>query len=69
LYRRSIYPVIAAVLLGLGLALDGLQTLTATRSFDWYDVAMNTAGVLAGLILSWSALGGWCQRVEQRLLS
>jgi VanZ family protein len=69
LYRRGLYPAVAAVLLVLGMSLELLQTLTATRSGDWGDVAMNCAGVAAGLVLSWWLLGGWCQRVEQRLLS
>jgi hypothetical protein len=68
-YRRAVYPVIAAVLLALGIGLDLLQRLTETRSFDWYDIGMNCAGVLIGLALSLSLIGGWCQRVEQRLLS
>lgn len=68
-YRHSAYPVIATVLLALGLALDLLQLLTDTRSFDWYDVAMNSTGVILGFVLSTLLLGGWCQRVEQRLLS
>jgi hypothetical protein len=69
LYRRGLYPIVAVVLLLLGLSLDLLQMLTESRSFDWRDVAMNCAGVVAGLLLSWWLLGGWCQRVEQRLLS
>ena len=69
LYRRDRYLAIAAVLAALGIGLDTLQVLTATRTFDWDDVAMNCAGVVAGLALSWSLLGGWCQRVERRLLS
>jgi hypothetical protein len=68
-YRRGVYPLLAAVLMALGLALDLLQGLTATRTFDWRDVAMNCAGVMAGLILAALLLGGWCQRIEQRLLS
>jgi hypothetical protein len=69
LYRRDFYPFIAAVLLALGAALDALQILTETRSFDWFDVAMNAAGVGSGLVLSLLLIGGWCERVEQRLLS
>jgi hypothetical protein len=69
LYRRGLYPVVAVVLLVLGLTLDLLQLLTDTRSFDWRDVVMNCAGIVTGLVLSWWLLGGWCQRVEQRLLS
>jgi len=68
-YTRTAYPLIAAVLLILGIGLDLLQGLTETRTFDWYDVAMNSAGVIVGLAASLSLLGGWCQRVEQRLLS
>lgn len=69
LYRQTLYPFIAAVLLAVGIGLDLLQGLTETRSFDWFDVAMNGAGIVAGLALSWLLLGGWCQRLEQRLLS
>jgi len=69
LYRQALYPIVAAVLLALGVTLDLLQLLTETRHFDWRDIAMNGAGIVAGLVLSWVLLGGWCQRVEQRLLS
>ena len=69
LYRRGFYPLVAAALVSLGLTLDLLQRLTETRSFEWNDVGMNFAGVAVGLLLSWWLLGGWCQRVEQRLLS
>lgn len=68
-YPRSAYPVIATMLMALGLGLDLLQLLTDTRLFDWYDVAMNSGGVILGFILSMLLLGGWCQRIEQRLLS
>ena len=68
-YRPGLYPAVAAVLLVLGASLELLQRLTETRSGDWRDMAMNSAGVAAGLVLSWWLLGGWCQRVERRLLS
>ena len=68
-YRRGLYPAIAIALLAVGTGLDLLQLLTETRSFDWYDVAMNTSGIAAGFALSLLLLGGWCQRVEERLLS
>jgi len=68
-YRRSLYPTVAALLLALGVSLELLQGLTDTRSADWRDMAMNSAGVAAGLVLSWWLLGGWCQRIERRLLS
>ena len=67
--RRGLYLAIAVALLALGVGLDALQLLTKTRSFDWYDVAANSGGVLTGFALSLLLLGGWCQRVEERLLS
>lgn len=67
--RRSLYPVVAAVLVALGIGLDLLQQLTETRLFELHDVAMNCTGVALGLVASLLLLGGWCQRLEQRLLS
>jgi VanZ family protein len=67
--RRELYPSVAAALLALGVGLELLQLLTETRQFDLRDIGMNCAGVAAGLALSWWLLGGWCQRVERRLLS
>lgn len=67
--RRSLYPLIAGVLVALGVGLDLLQQLTETRVFEWYDVAMNCTGVAVGFVASLLFFGGWSQRVEQRLLS
>jgi VanZ family protein len=69
LYRRGLYVVIATGLFALGVALDLLQGLTRTRSFDWYDVAANLAGILVGCALAFALVGGWCERIERRLLS
>lgn len=69
LYPRSRHFAIGVALFGLGLALDMLQGLTVTRSFEWLDIASNVAGIAAGIALSAWLLEGWCQRLEQRLLS
>ncbi len=69
LYPRSKHLRIAVALLGLGVALDLLQGLTATRSLDIFDIAANTVGLVLGLALSTSLLEGWCQRLERRLLT
>jgi hypothetical protein len=69
LYRRVFHPLIAVVLLGIGAVLDLSQGLTETRSFDPRDIAANGLGILAGLVLSWWFLEGWCQRLERRLLA
>ncbi len=69
LYPRSKHLRIAVALLGLGVALDLLQGLTATRSLDIFDIAANSVGLVLGLALSTSLLEGWCQRLERRLLT
>ena len=68
LYRRALHPAIGGVLLLLGVSLDLLQGLTATRTLDIYDIAANSFGVLVGLVLSALVFEGWCQRLERRLL-
>ncbi len=61
------YLAVALRAFALGAALELLQGLTASRQTDWMDVAANAAGVLAGWSLARWRLGGWAQRVEQRL--
>jgi VanZ family protein len=68
-YRRNLYVLIGAVLFALGIALDLAQGLTRTRSLDLYDIAADLVGIVVGGALSFWFLGGWCQRVERRLLS
>jgi VanZ family protein len=67
LYHRSKHPIVAAVLIGLGIVLDMLQGTTRTRSFDLNDIAADAAGVLAGLLLAIWFFEGWCLRVERYL--
>lgn len=69
LYPRRLYPLIGAVLLALGIGLDLLQGLTKTRSLELYDIVADLVGIVIGCGLSIWLLGGWCQRLEQRLLS
>jgi len=69
LYPRRLYLLIAAVLLALGIGLDLLQGLTRTRSLEVYDILADLVGIVIGCGLSIWLLGGWCQRLEQRLLS
>ncbi len=64
LYPRSSQVWVGLGLVALGVALDLLQGLTATRTLDPADMAANTLGVLAGLALSLTILHAWCQRVE-----
>lgn len=69
LFARRHHFLVAAVLLALGVGLDVAQSRTATRSFELEDIAADGVGILCGLMLSWSLLAGWCQRLERRLFS
>jgi VanZ family protein len=68
LYRRPRYWLIAVALLGLGLAMEvGQFAMRSGRLGDPYDMAANTGGVAAGLLLALLATGGWAQKVEDWL--
>jgi hypothetical protein len=65
LYRRPRYWLIVVALLGLGLAMEvGQFVMQSGRIGDPYDMAANTGGVAAGLLLALVATGGWAQKVE-----
>jgi VanZ family protein len=65
LCERPRYWVIAAALLSLGLAMEvGQFLMQSGRMGDPYDMAANTAGVAAGLVLALLVTGGWAQKVE-----
>ncbi len=68
LYRRSRHAWIALGLIALGLALDVLQGMTTSRTFDPRDVAANIGGIVAAFVLSYRLLEGWCQRMERWLV-
>ena len=63
--RRAHYLLIALVVIALGAALDLMQSATATRYFELFDILANAIGALVGLVLSVIVLGGWCSTVER----
>jgi VanZ family protein len=65
MWPRSRQVWVAVGLCLLGVVLDLLQGLTATRTLDPADMAANALGVLLALALTLSLLSGWCQRVER----
>lgn len=65
LYQRPRYWLIVVALLSLGLAMEAGQfVMQAGRMGDPYDMAANTAGVVAGVLLAWLLTGGWAQKLE-----
>lgn len=67
-YPRRRGPVIALGLFGLGLAMEGLQAMTRSRTPEFYDVIANSTGILVGLALARAGLDNWCVKVEKFLV-
>jgi VanZ family protein len=66
LYAGSRRWAAAAALVALGIALEFVQRWTGYRSFDPWDIAANTAGVLAGFVLAPPRLPNVLVRLERR---
>ena len=69
MYHRSSYWRVAIGLLAFGFAIEICQRMVSYRSAEWYDVAADTAGIVAGLLVALLGAGGWCLRFENRFLS
>ncbi len=68
LFARPRWWMVAVTLLILGAAMEaGQYLMQAGRTADVYDMAANTAGVAAGLLLAALLTGGWTQRIESWL--
>jgi glycopeptide antibiotics resistance protein len=65
IYPRTRYLVIATLLFLMGVAVEFLQEwMHAGRQRDMNDVVANGAGIVIGIVLSLTVLGGWMQKVE-----
>jgi VanZ family protein len=64
IYPREKYLRVGAACFLLGLLIELLQGMTATRSMDAFDVLANTTGVAVAVGLAYAGLGGWAARVE-----
>lgn len=54
LFLNSRHRVLLALgFVGLGIAMEYLQGMTAYRYFDWHDALANALGVAAGLAALW----------------
>ena len=60
---------IALGLLFLGAGIELCQQMVAFRSADWGDMAANAAGIISGLGIAATGLGGWCKRAEDWYLT
>ena len=67
IYPRRMAPRVAVALFLVGVAVEGMQSLTESRSPEMADLAANAAGILIGLALSRAGLDKWCAMVESLL--
>jgi VanZ family protein len=65
IYPRSRYAVIAVGLFVMGLVIEWAQgAMNLGRQSDYRDVIANSVGIVLGLTLGLTWLGGWAQRLE-----
>ena len=68
IFARPRWWMVVVALLALGASMEaGQYIMQAGRTADGYDMAANTAGITAGLLLALLLTGGWAQRVESWL--
>ncbi len=67
-FKREKLFIIATGLILLGIILEVIQGQTGYRTMSLYDIIANCAGVLVGLLLSFSPLSKSLQYIEQRFL-
>lgn len=63
-YRRPSYWRIAAGLMLFGCIIELCQMMVAYRMADWIDIGANTVGIILGLAVAMTGLGGWSLRIE-----
>jgi VanZ family protein len=62
---RRRWAAVATGLLALGGGIELAQAwLTETRSGEWLDMAANTAGIAAGIVLAGIYPVNWCRQLE-----
>jgi VanZ family protein len=65
LYRKNSYWKIAVGLLAFGLMIEVCQRAVGYRSAEWTDVFADATGIVLGLMIALTGIGGWCLRAEE----
>ncbi len=68
LYPADRRTMLVIDFLVMGIALEFLQGLTASRSFEYADIAANTGGVVLGWLLAKTRLSNTLHVIEKQLI-
>lgn len=63
-YQPRSYWRIAVGLTVFGMLIEVCQRLVGYRSAEWFDLAADVVGILLGLAIALSGVGGWSLRIE-----
>jgi len=69
LYRPRSYWWVGGGLMLFGLFVEFCQLMVGYRTADWIDIGANAAGIIAGLAIALTGLGGWSLRIEEWYLA
>ncbi len=72
LWFAGLYRSFLGIALGLlcfGAVIELSQLMIGYRSAEWLDMAANAAGIITGLGIATTGLGGWSQRAEDWYLT
>lgn len=68
LYPVNRQPILAIGFIMMGITLELLQELTASRSFEYLDIAANAGGVVLGWVLGKTRLSSTLRVIEKQLI-
>ena len=67
-FRPSLFPVVAALLMLLGIGIELLQAQLTYRSAEVADALSDAGGIALAWVLSLAGLGRWAELIESRIL-
>jgi len=68
-FRPATFWRVAASLMLFGGLIEVSQMMVSNRTASWGDIGANTIGIIVGLTVAMTGLGGWSLRVEDWLLA
>lgn len=67
-YEKRSYWRIGVGLVLFGIFIEICQRMVSYRSAEWFDLAADVGGIVAGLLIALAGMGGWSMRTEAWLM-